>query len=145
MYNFKKPLTIISLLSLSAINIATAAEIAFSIDGVKNNNGKLLVALFKGETGHQSGKPAQYNAVAAKQGKVVVSFKEIKQGEYAIQVFHDENDNGKLETNLVGMPTEGYGFSNNAQPNFGPAKYSDMKFAVSNDDAVIENSTTLIY
>ncbi len=40
-------------------------------------------------------------------------FEGLQPGTYAVRLMHDENDNGKLDRNLVGMPTEGYGFSNN--------------------------------
>jgi uncharacterized protein (DUF2141 family) len=39
----------------------------------------------------------------------VLSF-HIKPGKYAIAVIHDENCNGKLDTNMFGIPKEGYGF-----------------------------------
>jgi uncharacterized protein (DUF2141 family) len=52
--------------------------------------------------------------IAASGKEVVLKF-DLPAGEYAVQVLHDENDNGKLDTNFMGMPTEGYGFSNNPQ------------------------------
>lgn len=48
-------------------------------------------------------------------------------GSYAIVAMHDENGNGKLDSNLVGMPTEGYGTSKSARGTFGP-KYEDARF-----------------
>ncbi|GEA12408.1 DUF2141 domain-containing protein [Alteromonas sp. KUL49] len=66
-------------------------------------------------------------------------------GEYALRYFHDENDNGQMETNMFGIPTEGYGFSNNAQPNFGPASYSQIKFVVAAEMTKITNESEVIY
>jgi uncharacterized protein (DUF2141 family) len=51
-------------------------------------------------------------------------------GEYALSVFQDVNDNGKLERNFIGMPKEPAGLSNNLRPKFGPPKYKDAVFAV---------------
>lgn len=51
-------------------------------------------------------------------------------GTYALSIFHDKNANGKLEKNFMGIPTEPYGFSNDAPAVFGPPKYDDAKFEV---------------
>lgn len=52
-------------------------------------------------------------------------------GKYAVSCFHDVNGNGKLDTNLVGIPSEPYGFSNNARPRFRPPYWSEASFSVS--------------
>lgn len=51
-------------------------------------------------------------------------------GEYALSVFQDVNDNGKLERNFIGIPKEPAGLSNNVRPKFGPPKYQDALFKV---------------
>ena len=51
-------------------------------------------------------------------------------GEYALSVFQDINDNGKLESNFIGIPKEPAGLSNNLRPRFGPPKYKDATFTV---------------
>ena len=51
-------------------------------------------------------------------------------GEYALSVFQDVNDDGKLERNFIGIPKEPAGLSNNVRPKFGPPKYKDAKFTV---------------
>ena len=62
-----------------------------------------------------------------------------------MRFFHDENDNGELETNLFGMPTEGYGFSNNARPNLGPVSYDEVKFTLTDQQSSVSNTTNVIY
>ena len=47
---------------------------------------------------------------------------------YTIAIFHDVNDNGKMDKNFVGVPKEPYGFSNNARSKWGPPKYEIAKF-----------------
>lgn len=56
-------------------------------------------------------------------------FKEIPAGVYGISAFHDEDNNGKLNTNLVGYPMERYGASNNARNTFSAPSWKDAKFA----------------
>lgn len=51
-------------------------------------------------------------------------------GEYALSVFHDVDDDGKLERNFIGLPKEPAGLSNNLRPKFGPPRWKDAKFAV---------------
>jgi uncharacterized protein (DUF2141 family) len=46
-------------------------------------------------------------------------------------VFHDENSNGKLDTNFMGIPREGVGASNNAKGHLGPLKINDAAFQLS--------------
>lgn len=62
----------------------------------------------------------------------------LQYGSYAIALFHDENKNNKMDSNLIGMPTEGYGFSNNPPRSMGPAKYEDTIFAVDKPDVSME-------
>ena len=52
---------------------------------------------------------------------------------YAIRMYHDVNDNGELDTNLMGIPSEPFAFSNNAQGRFGPAAWDDAVFEIGAD------------
>lgn len=62
--------------------------------------------------------------------RVSVTFTDIPDGTYAISVFHDENEDGELNTNFLGIPKEDYGASNDAPARFGPPKWRDAKFEV---------------
>ena len=62
-----------------------------------------------------------------------VVFKDLEDGSYAIRYFHDENNNGELDTNFIGIPKEGFGFSNDAFGKFGPKKFKEWLFEVSGD------------
>lgn len=122
-----------------------ASDIEFEIYGVNSNEGKLYIQLFKGEDDYQKGNAISASIINAKKGSIKVAFYNIDQGEYALRFFHDENNNGKLETNLFGAPVEGYGFSNDAKPNFGPVAYSEAKFAVPAQSTTVINKTSVIY
>ncbi len=66
-----------------------------------------------------------------------VTFFNLPQGKYAIRFFHDENANGKMDTNMMGVPIESYGFSNNAKGLFGsPPEFSKMIFDASKNTTV---------
>jgi uncharacterized protein (DUF2141 family) len=70
-------------------------------------------------------------------------FENIPYGEYAISIIHDENNNSKLDVNLVGMPKEGYGASNDAPAQMGPPKYKDAKFIL--DKSEINFTIRMVY
>jgi len=56
------------------------------------------------------------------------SIKNLKPGKYAVRYYQDENLNGTMETNKLGKPTEGYGFSNNVIGKFGPPPFEKWIF-----------------
>lgn len=72
-----------------------------------------------------------YQVPVSKAGNLVYTIKDIAPGKYTMAVFHDINKDEKLNTNLVGIPTEPYGFSNNARGTFGPPSLKEQTFTVS--------------
>ena len=122
-----------------------ASEIRFEINGIKEAQGKLYIQLFQGEQNYQSGEAQVSTAVMPNSESTIVTFNDIEPGEYALRFYHDEDNNGEMATNFFGLPTEGYGFSNNAKPNFGPVSYDEIRFVVSEKDEVVTNSTYVIY
>ena len=68
------------------------------------------------------------------QGRGYMVFEDIPYGEYAISVYHDENDNKNLDTGLFGIPKEALGTSNNVKIRFGPPKYQDASFILDQSD-----------
>lgn len=64
------------------------------------------------------------------------SMTNLKPGKYAIRYYHDENLNGKMDTSLIGKPTEGYGFSNNVTGRFGPPPFEKWLFEISGDKKI---------
>ncbi|OKY27750.1 MULTISPECIES: DUF2141 domain-containing protein [Thalassotalea] len=129
-----------TLLTLSANVFSHSLQL--EIREVKSNQGKILAQLFKGESNYQANKPMMAQQSMAKEGTLILTFSNLENGEYAIRYFHDENSDNQLATNLIGIPTEGYGYSNNAKGNFGPAKYQDMKVSIVDSD-VITHSTVI--
>lgn len=71
-------------------------------------------------------------------------FAGVPPGDYAVTVFHDENDNGKFDMNWMGMPLEGYGFSNNVKPRFKAPSFDECEFHY-DGTGVKEISIEMIY
>jgi len=113
-----------------------AADLTIKINDIEKGKGHLLIALYEGVEAYDSGKADYSSKVKAENIQESVTFKDLADGEYAIKMYQDENDNNKLDTNLLGIPKEGYGFSNNAGM-FGAPKYKKAKFTVK-DNTVIE-------
>ena len=102
------------------------------IENVTNDNGKVVMSLHTEDTFMKGG--GLMNAESEiKDGKVSITFENVKPGEYAIMALHDENGNQRMDFRENGMPLESYGTSNNIMA-FGPPQYDDAKFNVEGKD-----------
>ena len=81
--------------------------------------------------------PVQVDGAPAQGETAKFTFKDLKPGRYAVMVTHDENGNGKLDMNVMGMPLEGYGFSNNPAVMRKPT-WQEAGFEVTGSDAAID-------
>ena len=113
-------------------------SITITITGFHNNNGKAILYMFNSEAGYPQDRSKAFRISTGiiSKNTCSITLTEIPKGTYAIGCFHDENDNGKMDTNLVGIPTEGVGASNNAKGFMGPPKFTDAKFMVENNVAI---------
>jgi uncharacterized protein (DUF2141 family) len=75
--------------------------------------------------------------------KARCDFEGIPPGTYALVVLHDENMNGKVDTNWIGIPKEGYGFSNDAKASFSAPSFQDASFLY--DGQMLEMTINLHY
>ena len=98
------------LFSLQASAEATT-RIQVPISQVRSDRGVIFVALYRQTNWLVPGRYFRAQKVEAHHGTVVATFEGVPRGRYGIAVFHDENRNGRVDTNLVGMPAEGFGFS----------------------------------
>ena len=109
------PATLLHLTLLASPTLAEhASELIVRIDGVDSAEGHMLILVAADEAAWDNqAPPAAANRLPATVPEVVARFSGLAPGRYAVQVLHDRNDNGQLDTNVVGMPIEPYGFSNN--------------------------------
>jgi uncharacterized protein (DUF2141 family) len=113
-------------------------KIEVEIINFNSNNGVALIGLYNSENSFLK-KEFKGEKIEIKGKKAVMTFTDIPDGTYAISVFHDEDENGELTTNFLGIPKESYGASNNAPGRFGPPKWKDAKFEVRNGQVVKQN------
>ena len=115
------------------------AELRIEIAGIEKPNGQVLVALYDRKTAFLDPQKAHSLKVLPieNKGGLSLSLGALPVGEYAFACFHDLNNNGKLDKNLLGVPTEPYGFSNNARPKFRAPSWEEAKFALPQGGQVV--------
>jgi uncharacterized protein (DUF2141 family) len=135
--------------------VARAGELRVTITDVRSDSGELLIGLYETAEGflaaianaETSGIMADRNrligvAMRARPGPQQAVFARLPPGRYAVIVVHDENDNGRLDANVFGVPTEGYGFSNDARGFLSAPSFDAAAITIGNADASIAISLT---
>jgi uncharacterized protein (DUF2141 family) len=130
----------LALSSLAAAGTAAAADLRITVENIRGDEGKVLVGLFdKAESFPKEVARGQAVAAAQRdaQGKLVFVFPGIAAGTYAVSAIHDRDDNGKLTTNVMGVPAEPYGFSDKGSTVFGPPTFADVAISLPAEGAAI--------
>jgi uncharacterized protein (DUF2141 family) len=125
---------IIFLFSITSFHPVEEEGVSVTIINLRNNNGHVLISLFKDGAGYpdEPEKAFKVARLAIFDKKAGTSFTGIPSGNYAVAILHDENDDRRINKNGLGIPKEGYGFSNNVMGAFGPPSYNRAKFAHTN-------------
>jgi len=120
-----------------------AFALNFEVTGLRNTDGKVTCYLYTSEDGF----PTEPKKSAAKvtveisgDKSALCQFDDVSdyKGNVAVSVLHDEDKNGEMKTNFIGIPQEGYAASNNAEAQtFGPPTFKDAKF----DIEIVKNQT----
>lgn len=118
---------------LILISNFTTAQFSLEIEitGLKNNEGNIMLQVFDEK---QNVLTQEMSSIKDK--KCLFSIKNLNPGKFAVRYFHDENLNGVMETNFVGKPTEGYGFSNNVTGKFGAPPFEKWLFEIKGDTKI---------
>ena len=134
----RAPTFILAGLVLAAPLLGVAAEsratgtISVTMAGFRNEKGFMRISLFDSKKGFPGDhtRAVRSGSGRIQNGKATFSFTDVPHGTYAIAVLHDENGNGKMDTNAIGIPKEGGGASNDARARFGPPKFDEAKFVL---------------
>jgi uncharacterized protein (DUF2141 family) len=124
-----------SLIAIIAGSVVSAQPIQPGIHvemlGIRNSTGAVACALFESPEGF----PTEFMRFASnlmmvrvRGAKATCGFEQIPPGTYALAVIHDENRDGKLATDWMGLPKEGYGFSNDAKGTLGAPSFEAASF-----------------
>ena len=122
---------ILILLLISPLFSFSQIDLTIEFEQLRNNNGKLLL-----ELNNENEEVIKGFSEGIADNKCVIVIKDLKPGKYAFKYFHDENNDEEINTNFMGIPKEGYGFSNNAKGAFGPPSFDKMLFELSKPDTI---------
>ncbi|MEP1095220.1 MAG: DUF2141 domain-containing protein [Cyclobacteriaceae bacterium] len=124
----KKILTLIVLaVTSNLLAQENSFDLVIKVENITSQEGKVRIALYDSEDNFLD-ESIKSGVVEASQGSVLYKFTNLSSGTYAISLFHDEDGDGKLNSNFMGIPSEPYAFSNNAKGMFGPPDFDECKF-----------------
>ncbi len=125
--------------AMGALALAEGVTLSLTINNVKSTNGSVFIAVYDSKDTFLGESKVLSERIWLKdnvdQGQVKTELK-LMPGEYAIMVFHDDNNNDKLDTNFIGIPKEPGGFSNGHVPKFGPPRFSAARFSLTAEGGI---------
>ncbi|MBL6446945.1 DUF2141 domain-containing protein [Fulvivirga sp. 29W222] len=126
---------LLSFLLLLGYSNQSVNELNITVENIKDPKGQLIVAIFNSKENYLK-KPFESQTIAVKHNNTSIKFKDLPQGQYSVSIIYDENNNGELDKNFFGIPTEGFGFSKKSMGTFGPPSYDDTKIELDGDVSI---------
>jgi uncharacterized protein (DUF2141 family) len=138
-----KRIAIILAITLAQFAAIAQSKLQVSVENIRAPKGNIRIGVFNSEDKFLKD-ALEGKIVKAADNKVTVIFENLKPGDYAVSVIHDENENGEIDNNMVGMPKEGFAFGNNAMGMFGPPSFEKAKVTLTNG-ATVQQTLKLKY
>ncbi len=116
-----------------------AQKLSVDITGIRNNKGVINLAFFTCEKSFRKEDPDFYRIVSKGRlsgGRISVVFDDIPPGRYGIALLDDENEDGKMRYNILGIPREGFGFSNYYHTGLSKPRLNDFIFDFYDDKVI---------
>jgi uncharacterized protein (DUF2141 family) len=125
--NEMKRLNIIFLIFIASVPTLLFGQksLTIEIEGLKSSKGQILL-----EFNNEKGEKINGISQPVENRKCIIVINDLKPGNYVFKYFHDENSNKALDVNGIGIPKEGFGFSNNAKGFFGPPSLKKMRIEI---------------
>lgn len=106
-------------------------ELTINISNIKTLKGEIIIGVFNKEATFLKDNAAIKNyTITVNKSTETLVIKNLPKGDYAVSLYHDENSDNECNLNFLGIPKEGYGFSNNIKPKFSAPSYKDCKFSL---------------
>jgi len=132
----------------ASVCIATCAmcqtKLQVTITNIKGHKGNIIVGIYDSDENFLK-KPLDGKMAKAVGDSVTVVFENLKPGKYAISVLHDANKNKDLDKNKLGIPKEGYGFSNNVMGAMGPPSFERAQIDLTADQKDLDIGIKMKY
>jgi uncharacterized protein (DUF2141 family) len=129
-----------NLILLSQANANFNGNLSIRVDGLKNQKGQICLSIFSSSQGFPGNSKRALKAQCLKVTETpqTVTFPNLKAGNYAVAIFHDANGDNNLNSNVLGIPTEGFGFSQNPRIRTGAPKFGDSAVLVAGSSTNIQ-------
>lgn len=129
-----------SFLGKNEFTSASQQVLSLNIKDIKEAKGSLRIAVFNHEEDFLNAEKAVFAKIIAVKDTAnhQLTIENLKAGEYAVAIFHDKNDNGRLDTNWLGIPTEPYAFSNDAGKKWRKPSFEDAKITLDENGIIVE-------
>jgi uncharacterized protein (DUF2141 family) len=121
-------LSALAVCAVLAAEQAHAADINITVAGLNSSAGKVICRVFAEGSGFPTSGAMRSVTGAIANGTSQCTFSGLPDGRYAVALVHDANGNGQLDRNIMGFPTEGFAFSQNIRPTFGPPSFAAAAF-----------------
>ena len=118
---------------LNSYETFAQSSLEIHVDNIKSKKGSIRFGLFTSEADYLKN-PVEKRVIKSTGKDVTIVFENLQPGDYALSVIHDENENGELDSNALGIPKEGFGFGNNALGSFGPPSFEKAKIKIADQD-----------
>ncbi len=134
---------LLALLALSAAPARSADEpakatLTIEVTDLRKQQGDLVLGVFRTATGFPTDdKKSLVWGKKKADADTVVFTADLPPGDYAASVLHDQNANGKMDKNWIGIPKEGYGVTNNPKPKRRAATFREATFTLPPEGATV--------
>lgn len=118
----------------SASSQTPDATLTIRVTDIPAPDGQMMIALFDSQDGYAAERPVKDAVIAVDATAVEAEFSALPSGEYAFKLYHDANGNGKLDTDMLGIPSEPYAFSRDASDPFSAPEWEEAKFTLPSGD-----------
>ncbi|MDF5707620.1 MAG: DUF2141 domain-containing protein [Nostoc sp. S4] len=115
-------------------------KLTVEIDGLKNKRGQVCASIFASSQGfpNQRDRVLQGQCIKITDTPLLITFENLKAGNYAVAIIHDQNSDRTLNRNILGIPIEGFGFSRNPEITTSAPKFSQAAFLVAGPNTNIQ-------
>ncbi|MCL8007389.1 DUF2141 domain-containing protein [Gelidibacter japonicus] len=104
-------------------------QLTIHVQNIKSLKGEIIIGVFNTDKDFlKDGVAIKNYTITVDKATETIVIKDLPKGEYAVSLYHDENSDKECNRNFLGIPKEGYGFSNNVKPKFSAPSYEDCKF-----------------
>jgi uncharacterized protein (DUF2141 family) len=122
---------------LSRVMLSQTCNLNITIANIKGTDGELVFGLYNNkESFPLLDKQYRLLSTVVKDFTGIFTIKDLPKGEYALAIFHDQNSDNICNTNFLGIPKEGYGFTNNFRPKISKPAFSDCKIYLNSDTSL---------